>query len=132
MVTVLYLISFTKMHDSLYRIKLGKCMIFQLQDLNAQLILNAQITLHAYKKNVKTLVILIHVVEMQNVRQKIIEQFVFVFMDMLEILTPYVKSVRLQIICLQTLIITDFFIVSLVYIVSITSKFHCFFCHSGL
>jgi hypothetical protein len=64
--------------------------------------------LHAYKKNVKTLVILIHVVEMQNVRQKIIEQFVFVFMDMLEILTPYVKSVRLQIICLQTLIITDF------------------------
>ena len=72
-------------------------MTFQLQDLNARLILNAQTTLHAYKKNVKTLVILIHVVEMQNVRQKIIEQFVFVFMDMLEILTPYVKSVRLQI-----------------------------------
>lgn len=74
-------------------------MTFQLQDLNVQLILNAQITLHAYKKNAKILVIHIHAVEMQNVRQKIIEQFVFVFMDMLEILTHYAKSVRLQIIC---------------------------------
>ena len=71
----------------------GKCMTFQLQDLNAQLIQNAPITLHAYKKSVKTLAILTRVVEMQNVRQKIIEQFVFVFMDMLEILTPCVKSV---------------------------------------
>ena len=68
-------------------------MIFQLPNQNVQLIPNVQTTLHAYKKNVKTLVILIRVVEMQNVRQKIIEQFVFVFMDMLEILTPCVKSV---------------------------------------
>jgi hypothetical protein len=63
-------------------------------NLNARLILNVHITLHVYKKNVKTLVILIRVVEMQNVRQKIIEQFVFVFMDMLEIRTLSVKNVR--------------------------------------
>ena len=73
-------------------------MIFQLPDLNAQLIANVQITLHAYKKNVKTLVTLIHVAEMQNVRQKIIELFASVFMDMLETLIHYVKNVRLRII----------------------------------
>ena len=67
--------------------------IFQHLDLNAQPILNVQITLHVYRKNVKTLVTLIRAVEMPNARLKIIAQYVFVFMAMLEILTLYVKSV---------------------------------------
>ena len=67
---------------------------FQHQNLNARPILNALITLHAYKKSVKIHVILILVVEMQNARQKIIEQYVFVSMDMLEIHTLSVKNVR--------------------------------------
>ena len=67
--------------------------IFQHLDLNAQLILNAQITLHVYKKSVKTLVTRTRVVEMPNARLKTIEQFVFVFMAMSEILTHYVKNV---------------------------------------
>ena len=66
---------------------------FQLQGLNAQLIQNARITLHAYKKNAKTLVTLILVAEMPNVRLKTIEQFVYVFTDTLETLTLCVKSV---------------------------------------
>ena len=73
-------------------------MIFQLPDLNVQLILNVQTTLHAYKKNVKTLVTLILVAEMPNVRLKTTEQFVYVFMDTLETLTLCVKNVRLYII----------------------------------
>jgi transcription antitermination factor NusG len=64
------------------------------QNLNARPILNALITLHVYKKSVKIHVILILVVEMQNARQKIIEQYVFVSMDMLEIRTLSVKNVR--------------------------------------
>ena len=56
--------------------------IFQHLDLNAQLILNAQITLHVYKKNVKIHVMLIRAAKMPNVEQKIIEPFVFVFRDM--------------------------------------------------
>ena len=67
---------------------------FQHQNLNARPIQNALITLHVYKKSVKIHVILILVVEMQNARQKIIEQYVFVSMDMLEIHTLSVKNVR--------------------------------------
>ena len=74
--------------------------IFQHLDLNAQPILNAQITLHVYKKSVKTLVTRTRVVEMPNARLKTIEQFVFVFMAMSEILTHYVKNVSFQIHCL--------------------------------
>ena len=70
--------------------------IFQHLDLNVQLILNAQITLHVYKKSVKTLVTRTRVVEMPNARLKTIEQFVFVFMAMSEILTHYVKNVRFR------------------------------------
>ena len=73
------------------------CMIFQLHDLNARPILNVQTTLHAYKKNVKTLATLIRVVEMLNVKPKIIEQYVFASMDMLETPTHCVKNVRLDI-----------------------------------
>ena len=73
-------------------------MIFQLPNLNVQLIPNVQTTLHAYKKNAKTLVTLILVAEMPNVRLRTIEPFVYVFMDTLETLTLCVKNVRLYII----------------------------------
>lgn len=67
------------------------------QNLNARPILNALITLHVYKKSVKIHVILILVVEMQNARQKIIEQYVFVSMDMLEIRTLSVKNLDVKV-----------------------------------
>ena len=57
-------------------------MIFQHQDLNALLIRNAPITLHAYKKSVKIHATHILAAEMLNVPLKIIVQFVFVFPDM--------------------------------------------------
>ena len=55
---------------------------FQHLDLNAQVIQNARITLHVFKKSVKILATLIHVVEMPNARPKIIVQYVFAFLDM--------------------------------------------------
>ena len=70
-------------------------MNFQLPNLNVQLIPSVQTTLHAYKKNAKTLVTLILVAEMPNVRLKTTEQFAYVSMDTLETLTLCVKNVRL-------------------------------------
>ena len=70
-------------------------MIFQHQNLNVLLIRNVLTTLHVYKKNVKTRVMPIHAAKMQNVRQRIIEQYVSVFQDLSEILIHFVKNVRL-------------------------------------
>ena len=70
-------------------------MIFQHQNLNVLLIRNVLTTLHAYKKSVKTHVMPIHVAKMPNVRQRIIELYVSVFQDLLEILIHFVKNVRL-------------------------------------
>ena len=70
-------------------------MIFQHQNLNVSLIRNVLTTLHAYKKSVKIHVMPIHVAKMPNVRQRIIEPYVSVFQDLLEILIHFVKNVRL-------------------------------------
>ena len=56
--------------------------IFQLQNLNARLILNAHTILHVYRKNVKIRAIQALVALMLSVKPKIIEQYVFVFLDL--------------------------------------------------
>ena len=66
---------------------------FQLQGLNARLIMNAQHTLHASVKNVKIHVKLILVVSMQTVRLEITELYVFASMALLVIHLPFAKNV---------------------------------------
>ena len=66
---------------------------FQLQDLNARLIMNAQNTLHVSVKNVKIRVKHILVVSTLNVWLEIIELSVFVFVGLLGIHSPFVKNV---------------------------------------
>ena len=68
--------------------------IFQHLNLNARPILNVLITLHVYKKNVKTLVTPTLVVGMLNVEPKITEPFVSAFPDTLGTHTVFVKNVR--------------------------------------
>ena len=67
---------------------------FQPQDQNVQLTQSVPITLHAYKRNVKTHVTPTHVVETLNVEPKTIVLSVSVFQDILEIHTVFVKNVR--------------------------------------
>ena len=62
--------------------KITRMIIFQHLNLNARLTLNVHITLHVYKKNVKTRVKQALVALMLSVRPKIIEQYVFVSTDM--------------------------------------------------
>ena len=77
--------------------KLSMHDFFQHQNLNALLIQNALTTLHVYKRNVKILVMLTLVAKMQNVKQRIIVQFVFVFRDTSVIPINFAKNVRIVI-----------------------------------
>ena len=70
-------------------------MIFQHQSLSVLLTRNALTTLHVYKKNVKIHVMPIHVAKMLNVKLRIIEPFVSVFLGSLAIPIHFVKNVRL-------------------------------------
>lgn len=69
---------------------------FQLHDQNAQLILNAPPTLHAYRRNVKTLACNLHVDRMQNVELETTAQHAHAEQAMKEIPTPSAQSVRLS------------------------------------
>ena len=68
-------------------------LLFQLHDLNAQLILNVPSTLHVFKRNVKILVFQLFVGKMLNAEQIITVPFVYVAQDLLGILTLSVKNV---------------------------------------
>ena len=67
---------------------------FQHQDLNAPRTQNAQSTLHASRKNVKTLASLPSVAWMPNARSTITEQSAFAELATLVIRTISVKNVR--------------------------------------
>ena len=74
-------------------------MTFQLQDLNVQLILNAQITLHVSEKNAKILASPQLVEPMLSVKYKGIVLFAPADQGMREILIAFVKNVRSIHIC---------------------------------
>ena len=68
---------------------------FQLPALSVQLIQNVQIILHASEKNAKTHVLLAPVALMLNVKRNDIVLYAIVNQDMKEILTEFVKNVRI-------------------------------------
>ena len=69
------------------------CILFQLKGLNVPQILNAQIILHAYVKNVKTPASPLLVESMLNAGLPDIEQFAIANKVMREIPTVFVKNV---------------------------------------
>ena len=78
-----------KLHDT----KMHVILLFQLKSQNAPLILNAQIILHAYVKNVKTPASPLLVESMLNAGEPDIEQFAIANKVMREIPTVSVKNV---------------------------------------
>ena len=78
-----------KLHDT----KMHVILLFQLKSQNAPLILNAQIILHAYVKNVKTPASPLLVESMLNAGLPDIEQFAIANKVMREIPTVFVKNV---------------------------------------
>lgn len=67
--------------------------VFQLLVQNVFLTLNVPCTLHAFNRNVKTPVTLLHVAKMQNAKSRITGLFALVDKDMRAIPTPYVWNV---------------------------------------
>ena len=90
------IIFFVLLHDSTFSHILVCMIAFQHQDQNVYRIPSVLITSHASRKNARIRVLLTPVDRMPNARLKTIEHCVFVSMVMQEILTLFVKNVRLR------------------------------------